>query len=86
LRGGAHERTLEHTPLHTGQGGDRSKEKHYVVCAICYGGGGEVGGEERAGDGDVDGGGGRLVAVGGDDEVDLGLWTCHTANDNEAAM
>ena len=36
------------------------------------GGGGGVGGEEGAGNGDVDGGDGRGAVVGGDDEVDLG--------------
>jgi len=35
------------------------------------GGGGDVGGEHRAGDGDVEGGDGRVVRVEGDDEVDL---------------
>ena len=45
------------------------------------GGGGEVGGEEGAGDGDVDGGGGGIVAVGGDDQVDLGLGASDAADE-----
>ena len=41
----------------------------------------EVGGEEGAGDGDIDGGGGRILAVSGDDQVDLGLGACDAADE-----